>query len=390
MRRTRRVVQLGFVALTLLGVYAFAGHAERWCPFGGVEAAYNYFREGNLICSLGVSNFYILAAVVVMTLLLRRAFCGYACPIGALSEWLQSGARRLGLRARTVPYGLDRALALLKYVVLAVILYCTWTIGELVFRGYDPCYALISRHGTDITLWAYVIAGAIGAASLLVIMPFCRWLCPLAAVLSPFARVGLARVKRDPGTCLDCGACRRACPMGIRVDHVADVTAARCIGCLECVAACPPKAGGALVWGPPRRLGRRWPQAVLVAVLLACVGGAVAATYALPLPSVVVTRGALPKATAQLTVRIAGVNCRHSALRFADHIGAAEPALAKSCRIEVWPAPAGSAVRITYDPAKTDEAAIRAAITEPYFDRAAGRWLLSPYKIEGYSPPADE
>ena len=55
----------------------------------------------------------------------------------------------------------DRALALLKYPLLALILVATWRAGELVFRGYDPCYALLSRHGADITVWAYVVAGAI-------------------------------------------------------------------------------------------------------------------------------------------------------------------------------------------------------------------------------------
>ena len=72
-------------------------------------------------------------------------------------------------------------LALLKYAVLAIILYATWSTGELLFRGYDPCYALISRHGEDITFWAYAVAGAIVVASLVIVVPFCRWFCPLAA-----------------------------------------------------------------------------------------------------------------------------------------------------------------------------------------------------------------
>ena len=67
---TRRIVQVAFLALTLAGVFVFGGHAERWCPLGGIEALYGYTTAGNLICSLGVSNFYILGGVLVMTLLL--------------------------------------------------------------------------------------------------------------------------------------------------------------------------------------------------------------------------------------------------------------------------------------------------------------------------------
>ena len=114
MKRNRRIVQLGFVALTLVGVFVVRGNAELWCPFGGVEAIWTYAREGNLICSLGVSNFYILGAVLLVALLLRRAFCGYACPIGAISEWIQVGAKRFGIHPARVPYTLDRVLAKLK------------------------------------------------------------------------------------------------------------------------------------------------------------------------------------------------------------------------------------------------------------------------------------
>ena len=40
----------------------------------------------------------------------------------------------------------DRLLSVMKYVVLVVILAATYRAGELIFRGFDPCYALISRH----------------------------------------------------------------------------------------------------------------------------------------------------------------------------------------------------------------------------------------------------
>ena len=104
---TRRVVQFGFLALTVVGVFVVRGNAERWCPFGGVEALYTYATEGNLTCSLAVSNFYILGSVLIMTLLLRRAFCGYMCPIGTISDWLQRGTARLGAGPIAVPRRVD-------------------------------------------------------------------------------------------------------------------------------------------------------------------------------------------------------------------------------------------------------------------------------------------
>ena len=383
-KATRRICQLAFLILVVVGVFILRGDAERWCPFGGVEAIYSYATAGNLICSLGVSNFYILAAVLIMTFLLRRAFCAYMCPIGTVSEWLRLGGRKLGLREPRVPYGLDRALALLKYVVLAVIVYFTWTIGELIFRGYDPCYVLLSRHGKDITWWAYVITGVIVLASLVIMLPFCRWLCPLAAVFTPFSRFGLTRVKRSDEACADCTICGRVCPMGIRVDRVREVTAARCTMCLDCVAACPKRRVDALRWGPPRWLGGRWPQAVLVGVMLLCVGAAVAASYAFPLPSFVQTRGEPPAQTAVLRLELHDLTCQGAAGTLATLLSREDDLeIPGYLKIEAWPGAGPAAAHITYDPTLTDESAIRQAILEPYFDFAAGEWLFSPFGIAG-------
>ena len=393
MKRTRRIVQFGFLALVLVGVFVFRGNAERWCPFGGVEGLYAYVQEGTLICSLGTSNFFILGGVLVMALLVRRAFCGYMCPIGTLSEWLHSLGKRIGVPSLRVPYAVDRALALLKYVVLAWILLATWQAGELLFRGYDPCYALISRHGTDITHWAYVVSGLIGLASLVIVMPFCRWFCPLAAVLHPFSRFGLARIKRDPERCTDCGRCSKACPMGIPVDRVRQVKAARCTSCMSCVEACPIEAPDAIGWGPPDWLGRRWPQAVLIAVIVLCTAGAVSAAYLFPIPSYVKARGTPPDRVATVEMKIENLSCRGRAnllLYFLERDDM--DAIPGYFKLEAWPGPGLADVRITFDPARADETTIRRAITEPYFemraDAAEGFWRISPFRIEGYDPVA--
>ncbi len=392
MRLTRRFIQLGFLVLTLVGVFVVRGHTERWCPFGGVEALYSYTTVGNMTCSLGTSNFYVLGGVLLLALLARRAFCGYACPIGALSEWLQAGARRLGIRPIRVPYALDRGLALLKYAVLAVIIYFTAKVGELVFRGYDPCYALISRNGEDITIWAYVICGVIAVGSLFIMVPFCRWLCPLAAVFTPFSRVGFTRIQRNSQTCVDCGACARACPMGIRVDKLPEVTAARCTSCLECLCACPPKIS-ALRWGPPKLLRPIWPAwlsrrpaPVVVLLVLACLGGAVAGSYVSPMPSFVHVEGQPGAQTASVTLQVYGVKCRHSTDLFVKQLLRNDELKVQGyLRVEAWPAPRQGRVRITYDPQHTSEKLIKQAITEPGFDDTGG---LNPsdYSIVGYDP----
>ena len=383
----RALTQLAFLALVLLGVFVMRGHAERWCPFGGVEGLYGFMRTGSLPCSLGVANLFILGGVLGTALLLRRAFCSHACPIGTLSEWTGRIAVRLGIRRRRVPERLDRALAGLQLPVLAVILYFTWRTGELIFRGFDPCYALISRHGEEITTWAYLTGGAILLGSVFVSLPFCRWLCPLAAVFHPFSRVGLFRVRRAAATCTDCGACSRACPMEIPVARRDVVSDAHCTACLECVAACPVQAPATLLWGPPGRARRAWPALALIAMLVGVLGAAVAGAQLFPVPSYTHARGAPFPAGASLELRVRELDCRGRAVLLDSLLGRDDLyAIEGPLQLEVWPAPGVGCARIVYDPAQTNADGIRRAISEPYYDAAADAWRASPFGVVGYDP----
>lgn len=389
MKATRRIVQLCFLALVVVGVFVLEGNAERWCPFGGIEAIYTYAREGNMPCSLAMTNFYAVAGLLLLTLLVRRAFCSYLCPIGSLSEWLYAGGRRLRLPLLPIPPALDRLLSLLQYAVLALILSFTYRTGELLFRGFDPCYALIGRHGEDITFWAYAIAGAIAAGSLLTSIPFCRWLCPLAAVLNPFSRFAWARVRRDESSCIGCGECSRACPMAIPVAEVRAVTHARCTSCMNCVESCPERQNGPISWGFRPKAGRshRWSQATLIAALLFCLGAVLSLHYSLPLPSFVKTRGDRSPRVEKIELQIANLTCRGRAnllMYYLERDDISE--IDGYLEVEAWPGPGLSKVVITYEPDLTGATAVKEAITEPYFDQSAKVWRSSPFVIVGYDP----
>lgn len=55
-------------------------------------------------------------------------------------------------------------------------------------------------------------------------------------------------------------------------------------------------------------------------------------------------------------------------------------------RIAAWPGPGWARVQITYDPAQTDETAIKQAITNPLFEPENNFVRSSPFQIEGYDP----
>jgi len=67
--------------------------------------------------------------------------------------------------------------------------------------------------------------------------PFCRFICPLGAIWSPFNRVSAVRLVVDAGSCIRCNACQQVCPVDIAIHQAPD--SAQCIRCLECVRHCP-------------------------------------------------------------------------------------------------------------------------------------------------------
>jgi polyferredoxin len=234
-------MQLLFLgAITYLALGWGSTGFEAFCPFGGAEALYGLFTTRNFTCALAPLNLSILLAVVVLTIITKRTFCGWVCPLGAIAEWIARLADKIWKKRPQIPKSADRYLRFLRYPVLAIILYYTYMIGDLVFRGYDPFYIVFSGMGHGTLGWI-----SIGTLAVFVIgsffqrMFFCRYLCPLAAVLDPFSKIGLVRIRRNSETCTDCTVCNKRCHFGLEPMAMHKVSHRDCVNCLECVEACP-------------------------------------------------------------------------------------------------------------------------------------------------------
>ena len=227
-------------------------------------------------------------ATVVAAVVLGRVWCGWICPLGTVLEWSRfKTARRLGSR---MPPRLRSA----KYVLLGVIAVMA-AFGSLTLMVLDPV-SLLTRTATTSILPAFVYAvdsveralvgwglgggpvdwlettlrGKVlpfyqphfsqGIALFLLFLAivllnvladrfWCRYLCPLGALLGLLAKVQVLRPLVGGG-CTDCGACVRSCrlgaiePAGGRAAapplHPAVVTS-ECTMCLDCFVACPEK-----------------------------------------------------------------------------------------------------------------------------------------------------
>lgn len=255
MRVLRSIVQAAFlagvVALLARGLAGVTPNTcEAYCPFGGLIAIFPLVKYKAYACALTELNVALLVSLVVLTLVSKKSFCSWICPLGTIQEWVGRAGRKVFGRYRRVPGKPDRRLMLLRYAVLLAIPVLTYTVWQydLGFRRYDPFYIIFTWGGHETAAFSvYIVVGVLAAAFLL---PFawCRYLCPLGALMDPLSRAGGLRLRRDATTCTACGACDSACPHGIPVSTSDEVTARNCTNCMECVEECPVKGTLELSW----------------------------------------------------------------------------------------------------------------------------------------------
>ena len=183
-----------------------------------------------------------------VSLIAGRAFCGWICPLGTIQDMLAGWARRLsgggrqsvrGKRSQAkfpmeLPPKVDKWARYLKYLVLAAILIVsTWAV-------YPPLHDICpvrAVFGFQLTSWLAGVLLIFIVTSMLVRRFWCKYLCPLGALLAIFNKFAPLRVKVDTNHCRQCGRCDADCPMGI-APIPENMRSPECIQCLECLETC--------------------------------------------------------------------------------------------------------------------------------------------------------
>ena len=192
----------------------------------------------------------LLVAAIATSFAARKAFCGWICPVGAVSRMLAAlGERTLWRRRRSpalVPRPLDLALSVPKYLLLGFFL---WVVGvQMDLRAINQFLHLPYNYAADakmlrlfleLSLTTALVLAGLGVLSVVVRNFWCRYLCPYGALLGLASLFSPQRVRRDASACTDCRRCTRACPAEIAVHRKQTVWSPECVGCMGCVAACP-------------------------------------------------------------------------------------------------------------------------------------------------------
>lgn len=236
--------------------------------------------------SEAVMPWIALASILLFTVLIGRATCGWLCPLGFIQDMLthlKIGRWQPSLRTHN-------SLKNLKYGVLLVVLLISGSIaaatvsnpasgqrlkdslgkaGQGPYSAVDPlgtlfvvipklplAWARILPSASDITWDSFTKTLPVLLPSLLVVrlilllvfligsiyLPrfWCLYVCPLGAFMALINRFRFLGLRRDPVRCTKCRDCVELCPMRVRILDLPfeKFNDAECTLCLDCQDAC--------------------------------------------------------------------------------------------------------------------------------------------------------
>ena len=294
-QQIRTWVQFGFGAVALLvGIqfylwvryYETAGTSwqvsrppgvEAWLPIASLMNTKALLLTGD-VPAVNPAGMFMLIAFLAISLLLRKAFCSWICPIGTLSEGLWQLGHAVFGRTFLLPRWLDLPLRGIKYILLGLFLYLVVTMPVPQIREFlESPYGLVA----DVKMLDFFrLMGRATAITLVVLLTgslfirnvWCRLMCPYGALMGLVALVSPTRIRRNPDACIDCAKCAVACPAGLPVDTARSIRSAECTACMSCVTVCPAVGALDLTVGVRRRYVALPPWAMAAAIVIVFIG----------------------------------------------------------------------------------------------------------------------
>ncbi|MBA3016077.1 MAG: 4Fe-4S binding protein [Proteobacteria bacterium] len=223
-----------------------------------------------LFSGRGIGVLVGLATFVGFFLILNKAWCGFACPLGTLQDWLTILRKKMGIRYGAFAPSVFTRLKKIKYLLLALLIMLPMAMGNSIAglpklnHDFEVPFCMIcpgrtvlplftgdlsqlvidfsSKTKLVLTALGMVVTGLFFVGSFVKRRFFCLF-CPMSAFHYIFTKLGLLRLVKDGGRCTRCGNCFRACDVGIHA--IADDVVSRnivkddCMMCFKCVEVCP-------------------------------------------------------------------------------------------------------------------------------------------------------
>ncbi|OVE65039.1 ferredoxin [Clostridium diolis] len=240
----RHCVQL-ILFLLLPGLYAMT--------FSELRTVYEMIIKGNFNFLQALPSLVEFVAVMFLTIIAGRWFCGWMCAFGAYNDLIYFISKKIFKGKFKVNGKVDSILKYVKYVILIFIIIISWTIGSNILESTSPwdVFGQITNISTVLSslLIGLVLLVLITIGAFFIERFFCRYLCPLGAVFSIISKVGITKINKPKADCGKCRACTMNCSMGLQLYKADKVKGGDCINCLKCTEVCPRNNANANILG---------------------------------------------------------------------------------------------------------------------------------------------
>jgi len=222
-----------------------------WRAFGFVLAwplfIYNFFTDAPMWGWLILGS---IQTFVIIPLMIRRwgkgSYCGWICSCGALAETVGDQHRHKMPHGPTVnKFNMIGQV----FLAFAFILLALRIIGWVFPESFANDLFKYLLYDIPFINYAYfvdlIFAGIIGVAFYFHLSGrvWCRFACPLAALMHIYSRFSKFRIFAEKSKCISCNVCTTVCHQGIDIMNFANkgkpMQDPECVRCSACVQQCP-------------------------------------------------------------------------------------------------------------------------------------------------------
>ncbi|MCX5853328.1 MAG: 4Fe-4S binding protein [Deltaproteobacteria bacterium] len=239
LRWTIQFISFLLLVMVFVGTFCYfkAGEVTLSCPTGTLQ---NIASTGTILLIGGITS---ALALLILTILAGRLFCGWVCPFGFVLDLVDKiTPKKLGwpsfLKSRMTKYG-----------VLAGAVGGSYALGFQAFCTICPIGTLCRSYGVQSFFKSAELAIVPALASLEIAQrrSWCRYFCPVGALLGLTATLRLIKIVIGAKKCkkFSCIQCAEVCPVGIiEADQLREgispkIPMTECIMCLRCIDRCP-------------------------------------------------------------------------------------------------------------------------------------------------------
>ena len=233
-----RRIRIIFATLFFLSVTALfidsTGMAKEWL---------GWTAKIQFLPALLALNVVTVLALVVLTLLVGRAYCSVICPLGVMQDVI---SRISGLRKKKKSrFSYSGEKKWLRYGILVIFVVA-------LVAGLTPLAALLAPYSSYGRMVSSVVSPSLSPVAIVAAVSFvvvaimswlggrtyCNTICPVGTVLGFFSRFALFRPVINTSKCNSCKRCAKKCKASCidaknhRIDY------SRCVACMDCIKNC--------------------------------------------------------------------------------------------------------------------------------------------------------